>query len=188
MRRMSSFSISRRPVDVGVASGKRSAPDTARLLTSGGDGRLAVLFFAMRIAWSSAVAVVRITNCGDRPGSTGLGSPARFGTRRPATNSLLQPHDLLDVRVGEAEGADQLLLADLAGLALDHDDGVFRPGEDDVHPAGLEIGAGRVEDVPILDQADADGADADRERARRSWLTAQEAPMRPRMSPSFSWS
>ena len=52
---------------------------------------------------------------------------------------------------------------DYESVALDHDDVLFRTGDDDVHRALLELREGRVEDVLIVDLADAHRSDRSRE-------------------------
>ena len=66
--------------------------------------------------------------------------------------------------MAEEDRVDQVLLRDLPGAALDHDDGVFGAGDDEVEVRLVALGVGRVEDELAVEASDADRADRRVER------------------------
>ena len=71
---------------------------------------------------------------------------SHFSLPTSADELLLESADPLDLLVREHHALEQLLLGDLAGLALDHHDRVGSAGDDHVELAVLEIATGRVDD------------------------------------------
>ena len=80
---------------------------------------------------------------------------------------LLCLADPADLRVGELEGLDHLLLRQLAGAGLDHRQGVLRADDDEVEDRLLRDGQRRVDDELAVHQADAHGAHRAHEGQRR---------------------
>ena len=68
----------------------------------------------------------------------------------------LEFDDFLDFFVGEHDGIQDLFFRDFVSAAFNHEDGVFRTGDDDVHIALFALGDGRVDDELAIDAADAD--------------------------------
>ena len=68
----------------------------------------------------------------------------------------LEFDDFLDFFMGEHDGIQDLFFRDFVSAAFNHEDGVFRTGDDDVHIALFALGDGRVDDELAIDAADAD--------------------------------
>ena len=75
--------------------------------------------------------------------------------------------ELLDRGVRRFERADDLRFGDFLGAGLDHHDAVARAGDDQVERALLALGVGRVDDVLVVDHADAHAGDGLLERNLR---------------------
>ena len=75
--------------------------------------------------------------------------------------------DLLDRGVRGFERADDLRFGHFLGAGLDHHDAVARAGDDQVERALLALGVRRVDDVLVVDQADAHAGDGLLERDLR---------------------
>ncbi|EXI65314.1 MAG: hypothetical protein AW07_04714 [Candidatus Accumulibacter sp. SK-11] len=80
--------------------------------------------------------------------------------------------DRLDCRlhllVAEDDGAKHDILGKLHGFRLDHQHGRPGPRDNQIEPARLELGAAWVEDILIVNVADAGGADRSIERDSRN--------------------
>ena len=111
------------------------------------------------------------------------GSTWSFSLPALAASSRCACAELLDRVVGDVERVEDLRLGDLVGAGLDHQDGLFGAGDDQVEVAAA-LGAvdqrllGRVDDEVAVDLADADRADGRRQRDRRE----TSAPRRRRSS------
>ena len=73
----------------------------------------------------------------------------------------------LEVAVAEHHGAEHDLLGKLLRLRLDHQHGVLRAGDDEIELALGHLLERRVEDVFVVGEADARGADRSHERRAR---------------------
>ena len=112
------------------------------------------------------------------PGPADLGEDARRVRLGRLPGGLLEAaaalerdlgaDDLPDGLVAEEDRVDQGLLGDLAGAALDHDDGVVGAADDQVEVRLVALGVGRVEDELAVEPADADRADGRVERDGRA--------------------
>ena len=93
--------------------------------------------------------------------SSHFGLPTR---RRSSSCSLAE---LLDLRVREVEGLEELVLGHLVRAGLDHRQAFLRPDDDQVELGGLDVGERRVDDELAVEHADPDGAHGAEERQRR---------------------
>ena len=76
----------------------------------------------------------------------------------------LRGAQLLDRRVRDVQRVEDLGLGHLVGAALDHQDGLVRTGDDEIHVRRQQLLVRRVDDEVAVDLADADGADGRRVR------------------------
>ena len=67
--------------------------------------------------------------------------------------------DFLDLRVAEFESIDDGFFGNFERAGLDHDDGFFGAGDNDVQQALLLFGDSRIGDKLAIEQADADASD-----------------------------
>ena len=96
-----------------------------------------------------------------------------FGLAHLGGKRLLPLAQADDLPVRNAERLDDLLFGHFLGARLDHDDGLFRAGDDQVELALVHAVHRRVDDQLIVKQSDSDGTDRslkwdcrDRERQR----------------------
>jgi hypothetical protein len=93
-----------------------------------------------------------------------LGVEGPLGLARLSREVLLDACDLLALLVAEGERFEHLLLADLAPPGLDHENRVFRAGDDDLERRGGELFVGRVGHKLALDEGHPHRADRRGER------------------------
>ena len=104
--------------------------------------------------------------CWERNSSVSDGS-SHFGLPDLRLELLLRVADPADLRVGELERFDHLLLGHLACSCLDHRQRVLRADDDEVEGRLLRHRQRRVDDELAVDQADAHGAHRSHEGQRR---------------------
>ena len=89
--------------------------------------------------------------------------------------------------MGEHDGVQDLFFRDFVSAAFNHEDGVFRTGDDDIHVALFALGDGRVDDELAIDAADADTGNRP---AKGIWdmHSDTDAPIIAAISGALSWS
>ncbi len=81
---------------------------------------------------------------------------------------FLHRDEFLDALVADRERAEDILFGNLDGAALDHDDGVVRSCDDNVHLTVLKLQESGIENPLALHASDAHGGDRTEERNLRS--------------------